>query len=295
MDKIEKLSISQHTKVLVSAEGYDFSADKRLLIPFTSGDKIGFVNRSGEIVVKPQFTMYYGECYSEEDIVRVSVTESYGYPRSGGKVSTYQRPLFGLINYKGEILLDTIYQAIVPAIGNKNLFTVNKGYKYGVITAYGEEIIPFGTYDWIDGFDRGLARVKTGKTSSNLANNNNKWGLVNEQGDVVLPVEYKAIWNFYGKSQYSSIIVAKEDGMNKVLKDFLVTNGKIANMKTEEINEYNHCSHQYNDDDYSSDDVYRCEHYEEFAGTYAQDVAGYSDEDIYDAFDGDPEAYWNID
>lgn len=47
--------------------------------------------------------------------------------------------------------------------------------------------------------------------------------------------------------------------------------------------------------DYSCDDDDRCEHYEEFAGTYAQDVAGYSDEDIYDAFDGDPEAYWNID
>lgn len=35
--------------------------------------------------------------------------------------------------------------------------------------------------------------------------------------------------------------------------------------------------------------------YEEFAGSYAQDVEGYSDEDIYDIFDGDPEMYWNID
>jgi hypothetical protein len=33
----------------------------------------------------------------------------------------------------------------------------------------------------------------------------------------------------------------------------------------------------------------------EFAGSYAQDVMGYSDEDIYDAFEGDPDAYWNID
>ena len=36
-------------------------------------------------------------------------------------------------------------------------------------------------------------------------------------------------------------------------------------------------------------------HYEEYTGTYAQDVMGYSDEDINDAFDGDPDAYWNID
>ena len=289
MEKIEKLSINKHTKVLVSAERYDFSADTRLLIPFTSCDKIGFVNRTGEIIVKPKFAMYYGECYSKEDFICVTVTESYGYPRSGGKVSTYQRPLYGLLNCKGEMLLDTVYQAMVPAIGNKALFTVNKDYKYGVINALGEEIVPFGTYDWIDGFDRGLARVKIGRTSSNLANNDNKWGLIDEQGSVVLPVEYKAIWNFYGKSQYSSIIVTKEDGMNTILKDFLVAKGKIGG-----CNEYNCHSHKSHDDECYGDNN-RSEHYEEFADTYAQDVAGYSDEDIYDAFDGDPDAYWNID
>ena len=36
-------------------------------------------------------------------------------------------------------------------------------------------------------------------------------------------------------------------------------------------------------------------HYEQYRGYYAQDVAGYSDEDINDIFDGCPEAYWNID
>lgn len=35
--------------------------------------------------------------------------------------------------------------------------------------------------------------------------------------------------------------------------------------------------------------------FEEFNGSYAQDVEGWSDQDIYDAFDGDPDAYWNID
>lgn len=33
----------------------------------------------------------------------------------------------------------------------------------------------------------------------------------------------------------------------------------------------------------------------EYAGYYAQDVMGYSDEEIDDIFDGDPDAYWNID
>ena len=34
---------------------------------------------------------------------------------------------------------------------------------------------------------------------------------------------------------------------------------------------------------------------DEYAGTYAHDVAGFSDEEIDNIFDGEPDAYWNID
>ena len=33
----------------------------------------------------------------------------------------------------------------------------------------------------------------------------------------------------------------------------------------------------------------------EYAGSWAQDVEGYSDDEIDDIFDGIPDAYWNID
>ena len=35
--------------------------------------------------------------------------------------------------------------------------------------------------------------------------------------------------------------------------------------------------------------------YGEFQGSYAQDVAGYDDDTLYDAFEGDPDNYWNTD
>lgn len=41
------------------------------------------------------------------------------------------------------------------------------------------------------------------------------------------------------------------------------------------------------DNEYSS--------YEKYKGSYAQDEMGYSDDDIDTIFDGDPDAYWNID
>ena len=62
-------------------------------------------------------------------------------------------------------------------------------YKWGVVDCDGNEIVPFGKYNWIDGFDQGLARVKIGTQSSNLVPNDNKWGIINEQGEEVVPVE----------------------------------------------------------------------------------------------------------
>ena len=35
--------------------------------------------------------------------------------------------------------------------------------------------------------------------------------------------------------------------------------------------------------------------YGRYNGSYAQDVEGWSDQDIDDVFDGNPDAYWNID
>ena len=45
----------------------------------------------------------------------------------------------------------------------------------------------------------------------------------------------------------------------------------------------------------SSYDYYEEETYYQYRGSYAQDVAGWSDQDIDDVFEGDPDAYWNID
>lgn len=53
-------------------------------------------------------------------------------------------------------------------------------------------------------------------------------------------------------------------------------------------------SEDYEQDYYDPCD-YEEETYERYNGSYAQDVEGWSDQDIDDVFDGDPDAYWNID
>lgn len=189
-------------------------------------------------------------------------------------------------------------------------------YKWGVLDLEGNEIVPFGKYGWIDGFDQGLARVRThgdsgrginivalldidtenkadtiegkdkiedyiksdrGKHPDKYA----KWGIINEEGEEVLPIEYDDVWNFLGKGRSSTKVVMNGETrvvfFHELNPDLPIRWGKSYDGSEE----------------YDYDSYHR--HYEEFAGTYAQDVMGYSDEDIYDAFDGDPDAYWNID
>ena len=37
------------------------------------------------------------------------------------------------------------------------------------------------------------------------------------------------------------------------------------------------------------------ETYDDYEGAYVQDFMGWSDQDIDDVFEGDPDMYWNID
>jgi hypothetical protein len=152
-------------------------------------------------------------------------------------------------------------------------------YKWGVIDTEGNIIVPFGKYDWIDGFDNGLARVKIGKITNGKADNDNKWGIINEAGKEVLPVEYDNIWNFLGRGRFSTKAIKDGVEYNVFFHDLNPSLPVRGIKRHHNVDDY---------DDYGT-------HYGDFAGTYAQDVAGYSDDVIYDAFDGDPEAYWNID
>lgn len=156
-------------------------------------------------------------------------------------------------------------------------------YKWGVIDSKGNIVVPFGKYNWIDGFDSGLCRVKIGNEPSTLANNGNKWGIINEQGEEVLPCEYDEVWNFYGKNRCST----------RVVKDGIASDVYFHNLNLElPVKEQNVKSNKPN---YRRPYYAIRETYNDYNGTYAQDVMGWSDQDIDDVLDGEADAYWNID
>lgn len=123
-----------------------------------------------------------------------------------------------------------------------NVIVVQRSdYLWGVLNHDGNEIVPFGKYGWIDGFDQGLARVRTQGNSGRVTNTltiidleSDKakviegrgnlenlirldrakhpetyamWGIINEQGEEVLSVEYDDVWNFPGKNRFLTKVV----------------------------------------------------------------------------------------
>lgn len=85
--------------------------------------------------------------------------------------------------------------------------------KWAVLDSQGAAIVPFGRYDWIDGFDSGLSRVKIGTQTNGQIASNVKWGIINEKGEEVLPVIYDNIWNFLGKNRFSTNV--EKDGIKE--------------------------------------------------------------------------------
>lgn len=98
-----------------------------------------------------------------------------------------------------------------------------------------------------------------------LVSKNGKIGALNGEGVSIAPCIYDKI-----VSSRNGELIGTLDGKEVVLNPI------------PQIEEY---------DDYE----YERATYGKYAGSYAQDEAGYSDDDINTIFDGDPSAYWNID
>lgn len=100
----------------------------------------------------------------------------------------------------------------------------------------------------------------------------NNWGFIDIKGRLQIDCSYTSIKEI----KKSSAIVIENETEKEVDFNFI-----------DEIKEREDTSSYYN---------YReRQTYGRYSGSYAQDVMGYSDDDIDTIFDGDPDAYWNID
>ena len=105
-----------------------------------------------------------------------------------------------MLKADGTFLVPIEYEGISNQLFS-NCYTLRSLAKgYSVIDFQGNEIVPFGKYNYIDGFDTGLARVKIGTTTNGLADSGSLWGIIDEGGNENLKPIYANIWNFYDKN-----------------------------------------------------------------------------------------------
>lgn len=113
--------------------------------------KIGFINAKNEIVIP--FKYCYFDKYNAYD---------FGYLfHNDCCVITNEKGKFGLINKKGEWILNPIYDEILPLQKNGYRLVVNKE-KYGVIDSNNNIVYPT-EYDYIDIVSNGFVLAKEGK------------------------------------------------------------------------------------------------------------------------------------
>ncbi|MBR4326176.1 MAG: WG repeat-containing protein [Bacteroidales bacterium] len=109
-----------------------------------------------------------------------------------------------------------------------------------------------------------------------------KWGVINEKGVEVVPPIYDLVVDFYEKDNKSFTL--KKDG--KTFKADFDNPNVVYPCQLNAYNGNNGYSY-YERDDWDGEE-------DEYAGTGA-DMAGFSADEIDAIFDGDPDAYWNID
>ena len=66
-----------------------------------------------------------------------------------------------------------IYPSFLHTFHSFNLYVIT-GKGFAVMTTAKRVIVPFGKYNWIDGYDKGLARVKIGKATNGLRDSDSK-------------------------------------------------------------------------------------------------------------------------
>lgn len=153
------------------------------LIPFFENGKIGFMNKMAKVVIDSRYDEIKGAFIKEDDFVAV---------RIGNKWSA--------IDSKGKELLPFDYSLIFTS-PDSSLAACCKSYWSVIDLNTLSVFVKEKTYELIEGFRYGYARVK----------NNNKWGIINTQGELVLDTRYYSIYPWFEWKEATTILKETAD------------------------------------------------------------------------------------
>lgn len=191
-------------KYMVIGEFYDGLSKVR------EGDYFGYINTKGEEVIKCQYDLNYifidslaiarkngkaGIINTKNEIVLDFEYQSLGIPFQEQVVASDSLK-WGIVNFKGETLLDFNYDNKLSEF--KGITALEKNSKWQVWD-YGNKKLLNQKYDelkLIEGDEStvlGFGKVKPKKYSQSImfARIDEKWGIINNKGITVIPIEYE--------------------------------------------------------------------------------------------------------
>lgn len=161
------------TSVCLSQE-----SESQKLFPFDSGDKCGYINQKGEVIVAPQFDLCIG---FNEGMAGVSLSNKYGYIDESGQL---------VIPLK----FDGFYpESFVEGLAPVEIRNASGGTDLGYVDKIGNLKILRGISE-IGHFSEGLAEVKK----------NGKSGYIDKNFRFVIPPKYDVAWTFSEGRAYVS-------------------------------------------------------------------------------------------
>lgn len=134
---------------------------------FRSGNKFGFINNKGEVVIEPKFDLVVS-----------------GFNKEGFAIIK-ENKRYGTINISGEYIIKPKYLSI-SKYKEHVLSVTNVNYKSGVIDKYDKIVIEF-KFESIAEFSEGLA----------CFSEKDKCGFINKNGEVVIEPKYHSLWGFH--------------------------------------------------------------------------------------------------
>jgi len=151
------------------------------------GEKWGFINEKGKLVIKPQFK-------------RVIFT--YAFTSGEYAVVVKENESLAVIDSKGNYIIDNPeYKNIKIVNEMAAVFTENNG--AGIINMKGEVVVEFGEYEWFwtDIVKSGIRRFyddevsgeKSTFTDGFIVTNDEKWGVLDKEGNVILEPIYNDV------------------------------------------------------------------------------------------------------
>ena len=221
----------------------DFRLQNFFFLPILDQDRWGYINEQGEEMIKPT---YEEASLFSNGLAVVMKKSKYGYINKAGKTIINFRfedgesfhngsaivkkdSLYGLINKNGFFLIPTIYQELSEV--SEDIFMGVRNDNSGYIRKNGDTLTGF-VFDLAGDFKNGYAIVnrkeKFGLLNANGTFNiepkyaelafignglikaltdDETWGILNVNGETILPFEYQAIGEFHE----GLALVAKEN------------------------------------------------------------------------------------